>query len=231
MLIVMNPNNPQKGQHYRQPEEPDVQLVPGPTHQGVQQGSVTNPYDFIMNPVAAPKKKKFSVGNKGSLKGKVVKIIAAGVALIILVIIGARLLLGNPSGNASALIELAASQQELVRVSGLGLQKAKDPTVLAFAQTAKLTVSSQNSELLTYLKDKGVKYKPEQLSAAKDTTVDDKLTSAAANNQLDQVFLDTLKNSLGEYRKKLQEDYKSSASQATKDMLSKDYDSVTELLK
>jgi len=228
----MNPGSPHPGHKYQQPDKPEVQLVTDPPHPDAQHHSSADPYDFIMNPAPLPPKKKFAVSGGGSsLRGKVLKLLAGAVLLIIVLIVGARLAFGNRTGNASTLVSLAATQQEIVRVTTLGLQKTKNPSVLAFAQTAKLTVSSQNSDLMAYLKKNGVKYKPEQLSAAKDSTFDDKLTSAAANNQLDEVFLDLLKASLDTYKTELKKDYNSSSNQKTKDLLSADYDSITVLLK
>jgi hypothetical protein len=162
-------------------------------------------YDFIMQ--ANKKQRRFSFGGKDS---KV------------------RLLIKD---NVAQLSELAAEQQEIVRIANLGIENAVGAETKNLAITTKLSVASQHEKLLDYLKDRKHKITKEQLAAKKDTSVDKALREAREENNYDSVFKEVIKEDLASYATNLEKSYQSATSTKAKNLLSESYDSTQNLLK
>jgi hypothetical protein len=208
--------------NYQQPGQPGG--IPPTTSPAPQ-----DPYHFIMNTEHQPKK---SFGpNPGSFKGRLLFVAGGGLLLIIALIMAFSLLFGSRENNSQLLTSLTAEQQEIIRVSDLGVLGATDPATKAFAETTKLSVMTQQQSLTSYLASKKVKVTTVILASKKDATTDTALTSATANNRFDDVFTEMLKARLASYATALKRSYDSSSNQASKKILADSYNSTTQLLK
>jgi hypothetical protein len=118
-----------------------------------------------------------------------------------------------------------------VRIADIGIKGGVDPGVVAYAQTTKSTVQSQQTKIVAYLTKKKIKLTPLILSAQKNTRTDAALTAATAANRFDTVFTDTITAELTNYASDLKTDYESASSKTTKDILATSYSNTTLLLK
>jgi hypothetical protein len=223
----MDPNN-------QNLEQPAMNGVPGqqPTPQMPPQQvpqSPANPYGFIMDAQNKPKR-----GLKPSTDSKGKRVLFAIVALVILLIVfkvGSSLLFGSKISNAQLLTTLVAQQQEINRVSDLGLRSASDPATTAYAETTKLSILTQQNKLLAYLKKKNVKITPLAMAALLNTKTDAALKTAYESNQFDAVYLTILRKELINYAASVKKDYATASNTTSKQILLDAYNSTVLLLK
>jgi hypothetical protein len=184
-------------------------------------------YGFIMNPGSAPKRKLIPSG--GSLKNRLVVAGAAGIVIMILIVLGVSLFTKSAGNNTQLLIDLAEEQQEVIRVSSFGAQ-ATDLNLRSQALTAQLSVESDQYALLGALKADGTKIKAKTLSLKKDPKTDAALASARAANLFDQTFATLLQTTLIQYRADTKKAYDSAHKPVSKQILANSYNSATTLL-
>lgn len=187
-----------------------------------------NPYSFILD---AEHQKKKPLLSGSPFKSRLLAILGGGTVLIIIVIIASSLFFGGRSNNAQMLIELGAEQQEIIRVSELGLKSAVDPTTLAFAQTTKSSVQTHHVKLIGYLVSKNIKVNPAALKTKLDKTTDTELATAAATNRFDETLSTTLKDMLTSYAASIKKNFNNASNETSKKLLSESYESVEQLLK
>lgn len=163
-----------------------------------------NPYDFLMNP-DEPKKSLLPSGNS---KKQRMLIVGAGalIVLMLIALIGSFIFGGKPS-NSAELLALAKQQNELIRISDIGVQKSRDAQAKDLAQTAKLALTTDQQPLLTALKAQKITVSSKQLAASKNPKNDDILTQAEQANNFDEVFIKTLQEQLTTYQKALKTAY------------------------
>lgn len=216
MLRLMDPNNQQP---LVQPGQPIPTVTPG-----------NNPYGFIMD-TANKKRGGMLPTNPASTKSRLLFVVGGGLVLLIVISIFYSLLFGGKESNTTLFKSLAAEQQEIIRVSALGVEGSSDPTIAAYAQTTKLTVQSHRTKLLSYLVANKVKVPPAQLASKKNSKVDAALSAAKASNRFDEVFKETLVAELTSYATNIQTNYKSATGDTSKKLLATEYADVSLLLK
>jgi len=207
----MDPNQPQPGQ---QPGTPPPQ----------------NPYGFIMD-TEHQKKRGSLTGGNNSFRSRVLLLLGGATLLIIAVIVVSSLLSGKGSGNAQLLTDISGQQTEIIRVSGLGLKSATDPSTLALAETTLLSVQSQRSQLNGYLSKNNVKVTPELAAAYLNKETDKALASAMSSNKFDETFTKVIKDSLTTYLTSIEGSYLKASNEESKKILSDSFDSTKLLLK
>ena len=218
MLILMDPN-------YRPP-------TGGLGPQDLNIPTVTpnnNPYGFIMDAPHKPKKSLLPSGN--SAKSRLLVVLGGLFVLFVVFSILMPLIFGSKDNSTTQLKSLAAEQQEIVRVATLGVQGAFDPALTSYAQTTKLTVQSQQNEVLGYLASHKIKIAPKLLTAVLNSKTDTALIEAKASNRYDEIFSTTIKSELATYAGNLQTAYKNAGNPKSKAMLARDYNNVQLLLK
>lgn len=188
-----------------------------------------DPYGFIMD--TQHQKVKKSLGDQNSLKTRIFVAAGAAFVLIFVFIILNALVFNKKDPNSVLLINIAAEQQEITRVSELGVKGATDPATKNYVHTVKLSVMTQQQELSAYMSKNGIKALPADLAAKKDTTIDDRLTAATKSNRFNETFDETIKKSLVEYKTDLEKAYNNASSPTSKALLKKAYNSTAELLK
>lgn len=186
-----------------------------------------NPYEFIT--AGGPVGKNTVLGGGGQKKRIIIVSIAAVLLLIVSLIVFS--ILSSGGGNVKADYQKLVQQQaELIRISEIGVSKARQTETKNLAITTQLTLSSDQAELLKIAKKAKAKTDAKSLVLGKDTKTDALLTTADQTNQFDQTFIKTLLAQLKDYQDNLKKVYDASSSKSTKDTLSKDYDAVKILL-
>jgi hypothetical protein len=184
-------------------------------------------YDFIMNPSQPPKKTRLG---GGSMLQRIALVGGGLVVLMIAVMIFGAVFSGG-NGQSQTLISLAAEQQEIVRVSDLGLKTARGNTVRQFALVTKLNMLTDQATLLDRIAKNGTKYKPEQLQTKRNTATDTKLTGTTVGDEYDAALNVVLKERLTAYKQNLKNAYGVTSGTNTKQVLSDLYDHADALLK
>lgn len=201
------------------------EVVPPPSVTGRPTGH--NPYEFIVNPqqVKAPR------GNLlgGNSFAKQIAVIV-GLAVIIMIVVAVGLSMFGPKGNTSGLSGLAEQQQEIVRVATEVATQASGQDTKNFATNVELSVASNQTQLLAYLKSHGTKLGNKQLALDQNAQTDTLLTNAAAANSYDHVAVQALTNALQTYQGQLQTTFKQTTSPQAKQLLQSSYSAAALLL-
>ena len=175
-----------------------------------------NPYQFITDASNKPKGSLLPGGN--SKQGR---IIVAVVGLVILLIVGFVVMsLISSSGNSGKedLLKAAQQQTELIRVSKLGIDKARDSSARNLAINTNLSLQSDQATLLSLSK-----VSPKQLGLTRSTKTDIALTTAEQSNKFDEVFTQTIQTSLAQYQATLKSAYDHSSGKKLKTALNDMY--------
>lgn len=195
--------------------QPDTPPAPPP----MQQMPQSNPYEFITNPAQQQKPKLSLPGGKNDKLMRVVVILVGIVILISLIMFGMNLLGSSKQKNINQLVTVAQKQTELIRITEIGIKKAKTKEAKDLAMTTKLTLISQQSVLSDAVKKAGSKLDSKVLVLGKDSKTDQLLTQAEQSNNFDEVFLEKLKSELTEYAQSVKNAYDTTTSTKTKEAL------------
>ncbi len=184
-------------------------------------------YDFITNTGQAPKKSLLP--SSGSKTSRIV--VVAAVALFLIIAIGALFsLLGNAGkANVAALEAAALKQNELIRVADIGIKDARTQAAKDIATTTKLSMQSQQPQMLAALETAGRKLGSKELAAGQDRSVDQALTNATQNNRFDEEFLKIIAASLTEYQTIVQRAYEGVQSPRLRESLEVQFNSANVL--
>ena len=214
-MVLMDPNYQQPGQQTGNiPQAP----VPPP-----------NPYGFIMETPRKPKRSLLP--NNNSMKSRLIFAVGGLLILIVAASIFSSVLSRGKQSTTLGLTKLAAEQQEIIRVTDLGIKGATDPSVVAYAETTKLTVLSQQVKLVSYLASHKIKMTPKLLATQVNPRTDAALTAAKAANHYDSHLTETLQSLLTIYANNLKVNYNNAAGPKSKTLLANSYTNIALLLK
>jgi len=198
-----------------QPQQPQGQVGP------------PNPnYDFIFKDGQKPKK---GLSLPSMNLPKPVAITLAIVVGLVVLIIASSLLFGSKGSKYQDLTDLMNRQQEIIRVTAVALPSLSDPAAKALAATTTATMTSEQSQMTTYLKARGTKVDPKTLTKYLNKNTDSQLQVATQNNTVNTAYEAYLKSSFAVYRSSLNTAYKTAPASA-KSILSSAYSSVGTLL-
>ena len=175
------------------------------------------PYDFIMSSGAEPQKKGFFAN--ATKRQRI--LVVGGAAMVMLMLLGILLALFS-SGTDPRLeqrLKLGQQHAELLRISDIGIRKARGSDARNLATTAKLSLSSYEAKVTEIAKKNQAKVTNAQLAGGKDPKTDEALTTAEHNNRFDEVFTETMYVQIRAYLKQLQTVYKNSTSNSEKQTL------------
>lgn len=202
---------------------PDPSPAPPPV---VPNGDGQNQYDFIFNPNQQQKKPSLfgNIPKKGRL------IVAAGGALVLIMIVMlvAGLISNAGKADTEALVAAAKQQQELIRISKIGTDKAKTQAAKNIAVTTLLALESEQDEMQEAIKTAGLNPK-KVLTASANSKTDQALTAAEQNNRFDEEFLIVMTTSLTNYQKSVKAAYDGATSKKLKAALTKQFNSANAL--
>ncbi|HSW78786.1 MAG TPA: hypothetical protein VLF88_02100 [Candidatus Babeliales bacterium] len=140
---------------------------------------------------------------------KPIKIILAAVFGIFILIVILSVVSGRNSSGSQPLVDVLGRGQETLRITQLTQQQLplSDPQTQALAATAYTSLSSEQAQLISYMKKNHYKYSKAQLAAFTDKTTDTTLQTAAQNNNLDAAYVSFLKDALTKYKNDIQTAY------------------------
>ncbi len=185
-------------------------------------------YDFILNHGANAPKRSLLPGFGGSGRQRYIKIGLAGAVLLIIIVLLSSLLFGG-SKNES-LVGIAQTQQELIRVSTIGAQKAQTSAASQLAVNTELTVMTNQKDVLAQLKKSGQKVNTKVLALKQNSQTDAALTEAALNNRYDEAFIQVMQKQLVDYQKLLKATYDTTSSRVLQQILNNEFNQATVLL-
>lgn len=155
------------------------------------------PYDFFMQqkhpvntklPIPGPRHAGF--------KGKIIWVVGAGVAVVLILSLFSLLLPKDTS--VQGLATIAQTQQEVARMCGLGTA-AKAQANRNFAITCNASIISDQRKLLTYLGTVGYKPDAKVLSLLTNAKTDQQLKSASSTSTFDETFVTLAETKLVAY--------------------------------
>lgn len=207
--MVMQPNNP-------------IPAPPPINPQNMPTGN--NPYDFITNP-NEQKPSKFKLPSGNSKTQRIIIVIGFLVLVIIVFALVSSFLGRGDKAQKEQLTVVVTKQKELIRISEIGVKKARSNEAKNLAITTQLSLTSEQPELKEALKGLGVKERANSQSKIND----DELTKAEQSNNFDAVFLEMLKADLTDYAKTLQTAYQGTESKNTKTALESQFNNAATL--
>ncbi len=206
---------------------PNIPQAPHDSNPGVDSN---DPYAFIMNAgQPAPKSKLPLPLPKGNSTFQRV-LIAAGEFFVLLILGLIVLSLFSGNGNKDKLLSLAQEQTEIIRVADLAKSERtiRSTTTSNLASSTSLSVGSSRQKVLKLLSGKKVNEK--SLALTKNAKTDTELTTAATNNQYDEVFTQILTDELKTYQSNVKQLYTSSKNSKEKAVLEEAYNGTVILL-
>ncbi len=158
-------------------------------------------------------------------------ILVVGLVILLLLIVGVMSLLNKGGANLKAdYLSLAQQQTELVRISEIGVTKAKQSEAKNLAITTKLTIASQQVTTLGLAKKAGTDTATKSLVLGKNSQTDVLLTTAEQSNQFDETFTKTVLASLKTYQQTLKKIRDAADDKSTKTTYGNYYSAVGTLL-
>lgn len=198
--------------------------MPPPTSQSPD----TN-YDFIFNNGQKPRR-SFNFLTDGSKKQRVIIISVGAVIVLILFIIISSILSSAGSGNVQQLTSIAEQQQEMIRVSTVGTNKATTSGGRNLAITSLLHMTTAQQQVMIVLKDRHALPNQKILALKHSVATDNTLNAADLNNNFDNVFGQVMQTELTNYRNSLKAAYGSSTTSGERQILNTAYKSAGILL-
>jgi uncharacterized iron-regulated membrane protein len=195
-----------------------------------------NPYDFILNPPKPPA--QHPIGGKlplpkigGNSLGLQIGILIGGAVLIMIVIGIIVSALTGSKLNTKDLTNLAAQQTEIVTVATQGNNLVTQSANQQVAINARLTIATDNRNLIGFLLSHGVKVSTKQLQADVSAATTLQLRNAQANSTIDPVFAQIMQSKLQTYASSVKTDYNGATSTTLKQLLSGEYAQAELLLR
>ncbi len=192
-----------------------------------------NPYDLILNPPKPNTKHPLGglprVGG-GRFGAQIFVLIGGAIGLMIVIAIVTSALTGN-NLNKTDLINLAAEQIEIIRVSQLGDGAVQQGNNQQLAINTQLTVKTDSVALLSFLASSGITASTKQLSSDMNAQTTLQLQNAQSNSTSDTVFAQLMQSELSTYAGNLKKDYTEAKSSSLKSLLNNDYIQAELLLK
>lgn len=189
-------------------------------------------YDFIMNPGGPAARKGSRMpsigGGSGSQRSLILLAIGGGILVVVMMILYS--MFGGVPDNKAQLLRVAQQQQELIRISDIGVKEARGTQAKNLAMTIKLGLGSDQTPLLAALKKQKVNVSNKQLVGLKDTKNDQLLDRARNNNRFDEEFMDFMQKELVEYQKNLELAYKETVNKNLKETIKANYEHASTLI-
>ena len=180
-----------------------------------------NPYDFLQAPPVKPKK-TIMPSNNSTLQ-RLLIVIGIIVTLVIAFLVFQSFLNKAGKENTANLVEVAKQQTELIRIAEVGITKAKFKATKNLALTTKLSLETDQPELLKAIASSGTKIDKKSLASGQSASVDAALKQAEQDNRFDEVFMQIMVKQLQEYQLALKKAYDGAVNKKLKESINVDY--------
>ncbi|HTB49110.1 MAG TPA: hypothetical protein VK712_03440 [Verrucomicrobiae bacterium] len=235
------PQNPVPGTP--QPQDFPAPGTPPPNSLYVQQQPTVYPpaapdamshspeYGFIMSPETVPNRSWSLPGGNSQTKRALT--VFGGLFALLIVFIVIKGLLGGGGPNLASFTAVAQDQQELIHLATDISQQTQNASATSqnIAITVQLSITSAQSQLLTYLTNNHESIGTKTLALKVSTSLDNQLTTAAADSTFDQTFQQAIQSKLTTYQQDLKQTYAQTKGTKGRQLLSNDYNGATLLLK
>lgn len=212
------------------PGQPPAYPAPGVyAQQPATPAQDTNPYGFFLDQTPTGKTSMLGAGGS-SMITRILVVLVGLVGLLIGGFFVASLLFKTPD-NAQRLLAVATTQQELIRVSDLGSKNVDDSRLQNFALTSKLSLTSSQQQLVSFLGKIGTEVDPKVLSASADNRTDAALKASESANTYDSTFASIMQRNLKKYEGSLKQAIQASTSRSEKELLLKQHAGALLLMK
>ena len=203
-------------------------MQPQQPYYGPPQPPVVQPnYDFITNP-SQPGRAPVLGG--GSMRKRIL-VVAAGLVILLVAFSIIKSILSS-GGNEAALLLVAQDQQALIHITtGAGAQPAIAIANKNSATTTKAVLTSQQSQLLSYLKKHKQTVFEVKLGLKISPRVDKQLADALASSTYDTTYHDIIKSQLTDYGLAIKAAYRATTGPNARKLLNAEYDSAVLLQK
>jgi hypothetical protein len=198
-----------------------------PATQPQATGPPQEPYAFITNPEQlAPPPTLLSSLNGKSLKTRIIILGGGFIVLVIVYSILKGLLAG--SFDLQPYLAVTQDQQELIYLTAGPSKFQPNQADLPagyqnFITTTQITLSSNQTQLLTYLAESKQKIKPQELYLRVSASVNNELASSVASNTYQATFQQVMTSELNIYTADLRAAYGKASSIQSHVLLSSDY--------
>ncbi|MDB5184842.1 MAG: hypothetical protein JWN38_650 [Candidatus Saccharibacteria bacterium] len=190
--------------------------------------TVESRYDFIVNPKQPAKHLPLPVG---SLRSRLM-VAAGGLLVVLILFVVIKGLFGGSAGGTATIIAVTQRQQEIIRLTTAASNKTDiSSDNKNFALTTALSISSAQSQLVSYLGTQGIKVAPKTLALKMSTATDQQLEAAEAATTYDSTFQQVMKTQFNLYEQDLQHSYQQTTGQKGRAILKTEYDGAALLLK
>lgn len=126
---------------------------------------------------------------------------AGGVGLIIVIVMLASLIFSGGPDIAQRLISIAQRQEEIIRISEIGIDNARDTDVKQFAATTRSAMRSSQNDITGLIETRaGSRISQSRLRATEDTQTTQDLETARQANRFDIAFAETILDELTDYQ-------------------------------
>jgi hypothetical protein len=185
-------------------------------------------YNFIFNNNQGSKK-KFSLPGGSNLAKFAILIVGGGAVLGVLIIVLSSIF--SPKVNTKELTDVVARAQEISRVSDIISLKSRDINTANLASTTSAALTSEKTELLTYMAQRKHKVNPKDEAVYLNKTTDSEIEVALQNNRLSDYYNSYLKKNLSAYENSIKTAYNTAGGSNLKVALNNYSISTTTILK
>lgn len=179
-------------------------------------------YDFIMN---APQPSKGGPKLPGSQSSMLVRIaISFGVLILLFIAFSVVKTVLKSGSNTSNLLAVAQDQQEIIHLATAAIaEPSLTPDNLNLAATTKLSVTSSDAKLLSYMATEKLKFKPELLYIKVTTANDTALRTSAQASTYNETYKRIMQTQLEAYARDLTVAYNKTKGPAGRALLGNAY--------
>ena len=126
---------------------------------------------------------------------------AGGVGLIIVIVMLASLIFSGGPDITQRLVSIAQRQQEITRISEIGIDNARDSDVRQFATTTRSAMRSSQNDIVDLIEARaGRRVSQSQLRATESAQITQDLETARQANRFDIAFAETILSELSDYQ-------------------------------
>ena len=181
-------------------------------------------YEFIMNPGGpAPKKPLVPMASGNSMKQRIIIVVGGAVALLLVAVIAISIISSAGNAGKEELLKVAQQQNEIIRVSKIGVERARGATAKNLATTTAFSLQSDQTALFKAAKSSGTTIDPKLIGLSKNARTDTALTSADQSNRFDEAFIETIQAQLTNYQASLKSAYDNASNDVLKKSLETQY--------
>jgi hypothetical protein len=218
------------------PTPPYTQQPPVANYPHIGQPVAPTPdYDFIMQQDHKPKTNLLGTLRGGSMPSRIALVLGGLLVLVVIAILIKNVLGGGQAIDVPAMVSVSQDQQELLHLFSDTTNITGNQTLSIsnqnFVATGQLAISSEQSQLISYLKENGHKISTTQLGLKISSTVDNQITASVTASTYDSTFIQIMQTELATYKQDLAVAYNNTKGPRGRALLKSDYAGAVLLIK